>query len=82
MVRQELYKRYGENAYTDGYKVYTTIFSKDQIAAENALRNNLINYDIRHGYRGAEKTLWTQRQTPWAHEQIIEKLKKYLLMGH
>ncbi len=81
MVRQELYKRYGENAYTDGYKVYTTIFSKDQIAAENALRNNLINYDIRHGYRGAEKTLWTQRQTPWAHEQIIEKLKKIPTYG-
>ncbi|MDR5617413.1 peptidoglycan glycosyltransferase/peptidoglycan DD-transpeptidase MrcA [Arsenophonus sp.] len=81
MVRQELYNRYGEDAYTNGYKVYTTIIGKDQIAAVNALRNNLINYDIRHGYRGAEKILWTQLQTPWTHEQIIEQLKKISTYG-
>ena len=45
MVRQELYKRYGEDAYTDSY-IYTTIVRKDHIAAVNALHDNLINYDM------------------------------------
>ena len=34
MVRQEMIKRYGENAYTDGYKVYTTVTKRLQLAAQ------------------------------------------------
>jgi penicillin-binding protein 1A len=54
MVRQYLYPQYGEQLYTAGLKVYTTIDSRLQKAAYLALRNGLINYDASLGYRGAE----------------------------
>lgn len=58
MAHKEILKRYGkEQAYTAGYKVFTTINPTLQIAAEQALVNNLLNYDQRHGYRGALQTL-------------------------
>ncbi|MGY6090300.1 penicillin-binding protein 1A [Avibacterium paragallinarum] len=76
MVRQEMVKRFGEeNAYTSGYKVYTTILSTDQEAAQKALRNNLLTYDMRHGYRGGT-TLWEPNSDPWNNEKIIDELKK------
>jgi penicillin-binding protein 1A len=54
MVRQVMYDRYQEQAYTQGYKVYTTIRVADQAAAYTALRDNVEEYDERHGYRGPE----------------------------
>ena len=53
MAHNEVLKRYGKDkAYTEGYKVFTTVTAKLQTAAEQALVNNLLNYDQRHGYRG------------------------------
>ncbi|WP_416777065.1 peptidoglycan glycosyltransferase/peptidoglycan DD-transpeptidase MrcA [Xenorhabdus budapestensis] len=75
MVRQEMINRYGENAYTDGYKVYTTITRKPQLAAVDAVRTNVIDYDVRHGYRGAQEVLWKAGQPAWSQSQIIDKLK-------
>lgn len=54
MVRAEMLERYGTDAYTYGYKVYTSIDARLQQAANLALHDNLIAYDRRHGYRGAE----------------------------
>jgi penicillin-binding protein 1A len=54
MVRQAMYERYQEDAYTQGYKVYTTIRQQDQMAAYKALRADVEDYDRRHGYRGPE----------------------------
>ncbi|MBX6393323.1 MAG: transglycosylase domain-containing protein, partial [Burkholderiales bacterium] len=54
MVRQVLYERYPEDVYTAGFRVYTTVHSKDQEAAVAALREGLLEYDRRHGYRGPE----------------------------
>lgn len=59
MVRQHVVEMYGENAYDHGYQVTTTIDSKLQIAANNALSRALIEYDQRHGYRGPMKSLAT-----------------------
>jgi penicillin-binding protein 1A len=54
MAHKIMIERYGkEQAYTSGYKVFTTINSQLQKAAEIAVTNNLLNYDQRHGYRGA-----------------------------
>ncbi|AOM41845.1 peptidoglycan glycosyltransferase/peptidoglycan DD-transpeptidase MrcA [Xenorhabdus hominickii] len=75
MARQEMINRYGENAYTDGYKVYTTITRKTQLAAADAVRSNVIDYDVRHGYRGAQEVLWSAGQPAWSQTQIIDKLK-------
>ncbi|MDF4191845.1 hypothetical protein PV939_10335, partial [Ligilactobacillus salivarius] len=47
MVRQEMYNRYGESAYEDGYRIYTTITRKVQQAAQQAVRNNVLDYDMR-----------------------------------
>ncbi len=55
MVRAEMVKRYGKEVYTMGYRVYSSIDSQAQIAANDALRKALVNYDRRHGYRGAEQ---------------------------
>lgn len=57
MVRAEMFDRYGNDAYTTGFNVYTTIDSHLQSVANQALRNNLQAYDLRHGYRGAEQHL-------------------------
>ncbi len=54
MVRNEAINRFGDSAYTQGYKIYTTINSKLQISAQNSLRAALTNYDMRHGYKGPE----------------------------
>ncbi|MFP1455610.1 hypothetical protein ACLB1O_26495 [Escherichia coli] len=53
-----MYNRYGESAYEDGYRIYTTITRKVQQAAQQAVRNNVLDYDMRHGYRGPANVLW------------------------
>ncbi len=54
LVRDTLVKRYGEAIYTSGWKVYTTVDGNRQNAANLAVRDGLIDYDHRHGYRGPE----------------------------
>ncbi|HEY6239213.1 MAG TPA: penicillin-binding protein 1A [Burkholderiales bacterium] len=54
MVRQLLYERYPEDIYSRGFRVYTTITRLDQEAAYAALRQGILEYDRRHGYRGPE----------------------------
>lgn len=54
MVRQTLYERYPDDVYSRGFRVYTTITRADQEAAYVALREGLLEYDRRHGYRGPE----------------------------
>jgi penicillin-binding protein 1A len=54
MVRQSLYERYQEDAYTKGLRVYTTLSKAHQDAAYAAVRRGVLDYDRRHGYRGAE----------------------------
>jgi len=54
MVRQAVYEKYQEDAYTQGFNVYTTIRQQEQLAAHQAVRNGVLEYDRRHGYRGPE----------------------------
>jgi penicillin-binding protein 1A len=54
MVRLEVIKRFGAAAQNEGYKVYTTIDTRLQAAANRALRLGLVEYDRRHGWRGAQ----------------------------
>ena len=54
MVRQSMYERYQDEAYTRGFRVYTTLSKPDQDAAYLAVRKGVMDYDKRHGYRGAE----------------------------
>ncbi len=52
MVRSEMLKRYGEGTYTDGYQVVTSLDSRLQLGANYALRNGLLAFTRRRGYRG------------------------------
>jgi penicillin-binding protein 1A len=54
LARAEAVQRFGEDAYTAGYKIITTIDTRLQTAANAALRNALLDYERRHGYRGPE----------------------------
>ncbi len=54
MVRQDLIEKYGDDTYTSGLRVVTTIKDRNQTAANDALRKGLLDYDERHGYRGPE----------------------------
>ena len=54
MVRAQMFERFGEDTYTRGLKVYTTLLSEHQRAAYEALRKGVLEYDRRHGYRGPE----------------------------
>ncbi|MCW8918256.1 MAG: penicillin-binding protein 1A [Gammaproteobacteria bacterium] len=62
MVRDEMIGRYGKEVYTQGLKVYTTIKGPLQAAANQALHNNLMAYEQRHGFRGAERHIQLSEQ--------------------
>jgi penicillin-binding protein 1A len=52
-VRQQLVGRLPD-LYSGGYEVFTTLDSRQQKAASEAVRHGLLAYDRRHGYRGPE----------------------------
>jgi len=54
MARQVIYDAYGDEAYTRGITVWTTIRRADQEAAYAAVRKGVMDYDQRHGYRGPD----------------------------
>ena len=81
MVRQEMIKRYGENAYTDGFKVYTTVTRRLQTAAQESVRNNVMAYDMRHGYRGPSNVLWKAGEAAWDNTEILKTLKALPVYG-
>ena len=83
MVRAEMVARYGiDKAYNSGYKIFTTVESKVQQAAQTALINNLHNYDMRHGFRGPAKVLWEQETQPaLSKSQIINELQNVQELG-
>jgi penicillin-binding protein 1A len=54
MARQITHEQYRDDIYSKGYSVITTITKAEQEAAYNSLRKAVMDYDRRHGYRGAE----------------------------
>ena len=54
MVRKRLLSEFGRDAYNQGMIAYTTLNSRQQTAAEEAITLKLLEYDRRHGYRGPE----------------------------
>ena len=63
MARQVVFDAYGDEAYTKGLTVWTTIRKADQEAAYAAVRRGVIDYDRRHGYRGPEAYVKPARAT-------------------
>ena len=66
MVRQQIYSQYGDEAYTLGLQVYTTLESNEQAAAYRGLRRSLMDYERRKPYRGPEGFIeLPDRQADW-----------------
>ncbi|MFG5863456.1 penicillin-binding protein 1A [Pseudomonas sp. CR1201] len=73
MARAEMVGRYGSDAYTEGFRVTTTVPSDLQQAANTSLREGLIEYDQRHGYRGPETRLPGMTKETWLQELAKQK---------
>lgn len=77
LAHKKLLEMYGaEEAHNNGYNVYTTINKTSQHAANQAVINNLHNYDMRHGYRGAIDMYWEPSAQSLPVEDILQKLKQ------
>ena len=68
MARAEMVGRYGSEAYTEGFRVTTTVPSDLQELANTAVHEGLIAYDQRHGYRGPESRLPGKTLAVWTQE--------------
>jgi penicillin-binding protein 1A len=73
MARQVVFDAFGEEAYTKGLTVYTTIRRADQEAAYAAVRRGVLDYDHRHGYRGPESYV-SLPDDPAEREAALEKV--------
>ncbi len=76
-VRREMVDRFGEAAYTAGYRVYTTIEPRLQRRANEAVQRGLIDYEFRYGYRGPEAQhdplAWSE---PDQWDELLKKLPR------
>jgi len=73
MSRQVLLDMFGEQIYTDGFIAHTTIIGDLQARADRAVKDNLIAYDQRHGYRGPETILDAPEAEPIVEEDTLEE---------
>jgi len=81
-VRRYLEQTYGEERlYTGGLQVHTTMNVAMQEAAENAVRQNLRNYDKRQGYRGPEKILSEQEAQEFLADRKSAQEKRPPVVG-
>ena len=70
-VRQLVFNQYGDETYTRGLNVYTTLSSVDQAAGYKALRKGIMDFERRQVYRGPEKFL-TLPDDPKDVEDVID----------
>jgi penicillin-binding protein 1A len=76
-VRQLIYAQYGEEAYTRGLNVYTSLRSAEQQAAYRALRKGIMDFERRQPYRGPEKFVDLPKDPTEAEELIEETLAEF-----
>lgn len=77
MVRLMMYAQYKDDIYTRGINVTTTVDTADQRAAYLAVRNGVMDYDRRHGYRGPEKTIKLPKDADDRSDAIDDVLDTY-----
>jgi Membrane carboxypeptidase/penicillin-binding protein len=80
-VREIMVARFGESAYTDGYKVYTTLHDRDQKAGVDAVRAGVLAYDQRHGWRGPQARIDLPAHDADALGVAVKALKPYDAAG-
>ena len=79
MVRNEMQAKYGDSIYTAGYRVYTTIDARLETAATVALRTGLLEYDRRHGWRGATAKVELPKNAAEADMEL--ELEEFPIIG-
>ena len=77
MARQIAAERFPEDVYSRGLRVITTIDTNAQQAAYHAVRRGVIDYDRRHGYRGAEAYVDVDDISSDQDEELEELLADY-----
>ena len=73
-VRQLVFNQYGEQTYTRGLNVYTTLNAADQTMAYKALRKGIMDYERRQIYRGPEQFIDIPADPAQADEAIDDAL--------
>jgi penicillin-binding protein 1A len=79
MARLEIRNRFGAAAESAGYKVFTTLDARLQTAANRALRVGLVEYDRRHGWRGAVGKM--ELPNPATEAELEASLVEYSTAG-
>jgi penicillin-binding protein 1A len=74
MARQLAFEQFRGETYNSGLNVYTTVLSEDQRAANAAVRDGLLEYDRRQGYRGPEAYFELPKDAQRREEKIEEAL--------
>ncbi|MBI5923406.1 MAG: penicillin-binding protein 1A [Betaproteobacteria bacterium] len=73
MARQIVYERFQEDSYNKGLRVITTINRAEQAVAYASLRKGVMDYDRRHGYRGAEGYIDMQEIRSEQDDELLEE---------
>ncbi|UJW83511.1 penicillin-binding protein 1A [Hydrogenophaga sp. SL48] len=74
MVRQSMVAQYGDEAYTRGLVVTTSLRANEQEAAYRALRHGILDYERRQVYRGPELFITLPADRAARDEAIDEAL--------
>ena len=77
MARQLIFTQYGNEAYTRGLNVYTTLNAAEQEAAYAALRRGIMDYERRQQYRGPEKFVALPSNAPEVEDAIDDALANH-----
>ena len=73
-VRQLIFNQYGDETYTRGLNVVTTLRATDQAVAYKALRKGIMDYERRQIYRGPEKFVTLPANAQETEDAIDEAL--------
>ena len=76
-VRQLMFAQYGEDTYTRGLNVYTTLRADQQDVAYKALRRGIMDFERRQVYRGPEKFATLPAGGQELEEAIDEALEEH-----
>jgi penicillin-binding protein 1A len=74
MARQLMFAQYGQEIYTRGLNVYTTIRASDQQAAYAALRRGILDFERRQHYRGPERFITLPEKAAELEDAIDDAL--------
>ncbi len=77
MVRQLVFAQYGDETYTRGLDVQTTLRTQDQMAAYKALRRGIMDFERRQVYRGPEKFVTLPSNAQELEDALDEALDEH-----